>query len=99
MITDIIKNKGYRHYRTVTFISDWTLVQLALICAILIIIIIGCVLMSFATWENYFIIVLDMVDGYYWLGLRISIITSSIVAVFVNSKSHAKEIEKLNAKK
>jgi len=88
MITDIIKSGEYREYKIVTFIKDYmivTIVESFLVVA-------GIITASFVMMSSLYDVVYS--SDLFWILIRVMLVINLIACLYVNDKSHSKEIMK-----
>lgn len=81
MLTDIIKTKKYREFKTVTFIGDWLFASIAgisLLC-------VGVLTYSFFNWQSP----VDCVSvPFFYKGIRVMVIVAIPVSLLFNKASN-----------
>lgn len=88
MIVDLFKGGEYKVYRTTTFFKDYLL----LLFGSMGVMVIGLVSASFIFWFN----ALDLFDtAWFPMVVRTLLIINAAIALFVNTRSHAKELRKI----
>lgn len=91
MITDFSVDE-LKQQRFTTFLKDVTVIQFYITAGI----VVGLILSSFAYQTDFTEVVKQSVDFWFWI--RVSLIANCGFCIYMNKKSHKKELDKMGIK-